>query len=170
LAKINKFGDLYGANPALPGGSRHWEQSVSPSQHGRQANTVSTHILPPLTVNSKSERKVNSLPPLGFELVIFRMLAHLSDHSAKSHSLLTCCTAKTLLSKTFKNKERRRLFLEFYLPHLPRKPKIASYRSELLVVGLWTWLDSYIAVSLQWLSYMLGFFSVISTFFNLILF
>jgi hypothetical protein len=23
LAKINKFGDLYGANPALPGGSRH---------------------------------------------------------------------------------------------------------------------------------------------------
>jgi hypothetical protein len=41
--------------------------------------------LPPLAVNSKSERKVNSLPPLGFEPVIFGTLAHLSDHSAKSH-------------------------------------------------------------------------------------
>jgi hypothetical protein len=43
------------------------------------------HILPPLAVNSKSERKVNSLSPLGFELVIFGMLAHLCDHSTKSH-------------------------------------------------------------------------------------
>jgi hypothetical protein len=46
---------------------------------------MSARVLPPLTVNSKSERKVNSLPPLGFELVIFEMLAHLSNHSAKSH-------------------------------------------------------------------------------------
>jgi hypothetical protein len=46
---------------------------------------MSAHVLPPLAVNSKSERKVNSLPPLEFEPVIFRMLAHLSDHSAKSH-------------------------------------------------------------------------------------
>jgi hypothetical protein len=46
---------------------------------------MSAHVLPPLAVNSKSERKVNSLPPLGFELVIFGMLAHLSNHSAKSH-------------------------------------------------------------------------------------
>jgi hypothetical protein len=28
---------------------------------------------------------VNSLPLLGFELMIFWMLAHLSSHSAKSH-------------------------------------------------------------------------------------
>jgi hypothetical protein len=46
---------------------------------------MSAHVLPPLTVNCKSERKVNSLPPLGFELVIIRMLAHLSNHSTKSH-------------------------------------------------------------------------------------
>jgi hypothetical protein len=46
---------------------------------------MSVHVLPPLAVNSKSELKVNSLPPLGFELVIFGMLAHLSNHSAKSH-------------------------------------------------------------------------------------
>jgi hypothetical protein len=46
---------------------------------------MSDHVLPPLTVNSKSERKVNSLPLLEFEPVIFGMLAHLSNHSAKSH-------------------------------------------------------------------------------------
>jgi hypothetical protein len=45
---------------------------------------MSAYILSPLAVN-KSERKVNSLPPLGFKLVIFGMLAHLSNHSAKSH-------------------------------------------------------------------------------------
>jgi hypothetical protein len=38
-----------------------------------------------LAVNSKSERNVNSLPQLGFEPVIIGMLAHLSNHSAKSH-------------------------------------------------------------------------------------
>jgi hypothetical protein len=48
---------------------------------------MSAHILhvPPLAVNSISERKVNSLPPLGFELVIIGMLAHLSNYSTKSH-------------------------------------------------------------------------------------
>jgi hypothetical protein len=46
---------------------------------------MSAHMLPPLDVNSKSEQKVNSLPPLGFELMIFGMLAHLSNHSAKFH-------------------------------------------------------------------------------------
>jgi hypothetical protein len=49
---------------------------------------MSAHVLPPLAVNSKSERKVNSLPPLGFELVIFGMLAHLSNHSAKSYVII----------------------------------------------------------------------------------
>jgi hypothetical protein len=48
---------------------------------------MSAHVLPPLAVNSKSEQKVNSLPPLRFEPVIFGMLAHLSTHSAKSHPL-----------------------------------------------------------------------------------
>jgi hypothetical protein len=42
----------------------------------------STHVRLPLAVNSKSEQKVNSLPPLGFKPVIFGMLAHLSNHSA----------------------------------------------------------------------------------------
>jgi hypothetical protein len=46
---------------------------------------MSAHILAILAVDRKSEWKVNSLPPLGFEPVIFGMLAHLSDHSAKSH-------------------------------------------------------------------------------------
>jgi hypothetical protein len=50
---------------------------------------MSAHVLPPLAINSKSERKVNSLPPLGFELVIIRMLAHLSNHSTKSQPLVT---------------------------------------------------------------------------------
>jgi hypothetical protein len=53
----------------------------------RQANSTSARVLPPLAVNSKSEQKVNSLPPLGFEPVIFGMLAHLSDHLAKSHRI-----------------------------------------------------------------------------------
>jgi hypothetical protein len=48
---------------------------------------MSAHVLPPLAVNSNSERKVNSLPPLGFERVIFGMLVHLYDHSAKSHPI-----------------------------------------------------------------------------------
>jgi hypothetical protein len=51
---------------------------------GRQT-TRSAHVQPPLAVNSKSERKVNSLPPLGFQPVIFEMLMHLSNHSAKFH-------------------------------------------------------------------------------------
>jgi hypothetical protein len=46
---------------------------------------MSTHVLPPLAVKSKSERKVNSMLPLGFKPVIFGMLAHLSNHSAKFH-------------------------------------------------------------------------------------
>jgi hypothetical protein len=41
------------------------------------------------TTTSRSQQqirtKVNSLPPLGFELVIIGMLAHLSNHSTKSH-------------------------------------------------------------------------------------
>jgi hypothetical protein len=45
-------------------------------------------VQPPLAVNSKSERKVNSLPPLEFELVIIGMLAHLSNHSTKSQVLI----------------------------------------------------------------------------------
>jgi hypothetical protein len=49
---------------------------------------MSAHVLPPLAVDSKSERKVNSLPPLVFELaigILIGMLAHLSNHSTKSH-------------------------------------------------------------------------------------
>jgi hypothetical protein len=86
----NKVGDLYSAYPALPGGSRRWEQSNTECRATRQKGKlwISAHILPPLAVNSKSERKVNSLPPLGCEPVIFGMLAHLSNQSAKSHPLI----------------------------------------------------------------------------------
>jgi hypothetical protein len=43
----------------------------------------SAAILP--SSESSSEWKVHSLPPLGFEPATFSMLAHLSEHSAKSH-------------------------------------------------------------------------------------
>jgi hypothetical protein len=46
---------------------------------------MGAYVLLPLAVNSKSERKVNSLPSLGFEPVIFGMLAHLSDNFSQSH-------------------------------------------------------------------------------------
>jgi hypothetical protein len=51
--------------------------------HSRQAYAMSAHVLLHLSVNSTSERTVNSMSPLGFEPVIFGMLAHLylSDHS-----------------------------------------------------------------------------------------
>jgi hypothetical protein len=39
----------------------------------------------PLTVNSKSERKIDSLPLLGFKPATTGTQAHLSDHLAKSH-------------------------------------------------------------------------------------
>jgi hypothetical protein len=70
---------------------------------------MGAHVLPPLAVNSKSERKVNSLPQLGFEPVIFGMLAHLSNHSAisptpkcatvylkKDSIIQKCCLVKRL--------------------------------------------------------------------------
>jgi hypothetical protein len=82
------MGDLYDAYPGFPGGSRRWEQSVLPGQHGRQANSMSAQVLPPLAVNSKSEQKVHSL---GFELVIIGMLAHLSNHFTKSHPTRLVC-------------------------------------------------------------------------------
>jgi hypothetical protein len=46
---------------------------------------MSAHVLLPLAVNSKSEQKVDLLPPLTFKPATFGTLAHLSDHSAKSH-------------------------------------------------------------------------------------
>jgi hypothetical protein len=58
----NKFGDLYSAYPSLPSGSRRCEQSVVPII---QANsTRRAHVLLPLALNSKSERRVNALPPM----------------------------------------------------------------------------------------------------------
>jgi hypothetical protein len=51
---------------------------------------MGAHVLLPLAVKSKSERKVDSLPLLGFEPVTFRMIAHFSDHSAKPHPLISC--------------------------------------------------------------------------------
>jgi hypothetical protein len=60
---------------------------IAPTQPFRAALGAESNVLPPLAVNSKSERKVNSLPPLEFELVIIGMLAHLSNHSTKSHPI-----------------------------------------------------------------------------------
>jgi hypothetical protein len=46
------------------------------------------------TTTSRSQQPIRtesfSLPLLGFKLMIFGMLAHLSDHSAKSHPI-PCC-------------------------------------------------------------------------------
>jgi hypothetical protein len=39
------------------------------------------HVLLPLAVNSKSERNVDSLPPLAFERATFDMLVHLYESS-----------------------------------------------------------------------------------------
>jgi hypothetical protein len=48
---------------------------------------MSAHVLLSLAVNSKSERKVASLPTLGFEPATFGTQTHLSDRSAH----LVCC-------------------------------------------------------------------------------
>jgi hypothetical protein len=48
---------------------------------------MNAYVLPPLAVNNKSEQKVNSLPLLGFELVIIGMLAHLSNHSTRKNKI-----------------------------------------------------------------------------------
>jgi hypothetical protein len=79
---------LYNAYPALSA-ALGAESRVSYPSTSRQANSMSAHILPPLAFNSKSERKVNSLPLLGFEPVILGMLTHLSNHSSKSHPIVT---------------------------------------------------------------------------------
>jgi hypothetical protein len=47
------------------------------------AASVYKYVLQPLTVNSKSEQKDDSLPPLRFESATFGKLAHLLDHSTK---------------------------------------------------------------------------------------
>jgi hypothetical protein len=52
---------------------------------------MSAQVLLPLRVNSKSEQNVNSLPQLGFEPVVFGMLAPLCDHLAKSHPIYSQC-------------------------------------------------------------------------------
>jgi hypothetical protein len=73
---------------------------------------MSAHVLPPLAVQSKSEWKVNSLPPLGFEPVTFGMITHLSDHSAKPLSLEVI--QKTLIysqsNKTNKQQTKLKMF------------------------------------------------------------
>jgi hypothetical protein len=49
---------------------------------------MSAHILLYLAVNSKSERKVDSLPLRGLQRATFGTQAHLSDRSAKSHLIM----------------------------------------------------------------------------------
>jgi hypothetical protein len=46
---------------------------------------MGAHVRLPLAVNSKSERKVGLLPQQGLEPATIGTLAHLDDHSAKSH-------------------------------------------------------------------------------------
>jgi hypothetical protein len=52
---------------------------------GNTADSQPNPTLLPLAVNSKSQPKVDSLPPLGLDSATFGILAHLSDCSAKSH-------------------------------------------------------------------------------------
>jgi hypothetical protein len=94
---------------------------------------MSAHVLPPLAVNSKSERKVNSLPPLGFGLVIFGMLAHLSNHSAKSHprmrlwrQSINIYDVKTILNmKVLNTLEFRTMTID------PRMYQMSSFKNNL---------------------------------------
>jgi hypothetical protein len=75
---------LYSPYPTLPGGSMRWELCYP----GNTAvNSISAHVLIPLAVNSKSERKVNSLQPLEIKPANFGMLVHLSDNLANSHPI-----------------------------------------------------------------------------------
>jgi hypothetical protein len=67
---------------------------------------MSAHIPQPLAVNSKSEQKENSLPLLRFEPVTFRMLSHLSDHSAKSHPILKVTKKKKTNKQTNKHTQQ----------------------------------------------------------------
>jgi hypothetical protein len=60
----------------------------------QQATTVGAHVLLPLAVNSKSVRKVDSLPPLGFNPATFGMQAHISHRSAKSQPCHPCTSLK----------------------------------------------------------------------------
>jgi hypothetical protein len=48
---------------------------------------MGTHVLLPLAVTSKPERKVDSLPLLGLEAAAYSMQAHLSDRWAKPHPI-----------------------------------------------------------------------------------
>jgi hypothetical protein len=57
----------------------------------RQPVTMGAHVLLQLTVNSKAERKVDSLPPMGFEPATPGTVAHLSDRSAKYLAHPKCC-------------------------------------------------------------------------------
>jgi hypothetical protein len=53
--------DLYSAYPALPGGSRRWEQSLLPGWNSRQATTMGAHVLLPLAGISGNENVIRAL-------------------------------------------------------------------------------------------------------------
>jgi hypothetical protein len=52
---------------------------------------MGAHVLLPLTVNSKLEQKVDSLPLLGLKPVTFSTQAHPSDRLTKSHPYSHIC-------------------------------------------------------------------------------
>jgi hypothetical protein len=68
---------------------------------------MSAHVLLPLAVNSKSERKVDSLPPLGLEPVTLGTVAHLSNRSAQSHlpKSAGCVAAPAVQSAALKQQQ-----------------------------------------------------------------
>jgi hypothetical protein len=75
-----------------------------------------------ILVNSKSERKVNSLPPLGFELVISGMLAHLSNHSAKSHITLSAHSTELSHNLTLYKSCQSAFIVHWNLKNNPTNP------------------------------------------------
>jgi hypothetical protein len=90
-----KFGDLY-TQPFWAALGLRVECFTRVTQQTGQANSMSAQVLLPLAVNSKSELKVNSLPPLGFEPAIYGMLAHLNKKKKnfkekKSHHPCSTC-------------------------------------------------------------------------------
>jgi hypothetical protein len=78
----NKVGDLYSVYPALPGGSRRWEQSVLTGilrQTGNRNECYLSHSTAYQNERLLYCHRWDSLQET------FGMLAHLPDQSAKSH-------------------------------------------------------------------------------------
>jgi hypothetical protein len=70
---------------------KFYQNSLLKTIHSRQAITIGAHVLLPLAVYSKSERKENSMPPLGFEPASFATLATLNSECVGWLIVLLVC-------------------------------------------------------------------------------